>query len=71
MSNKDLIKQQALILIDMDDPLYDLILDDCYEYLIEYCNSGEEYIESCIKLKETMQKFWLKNNFIKYLEKNL
>lgn len=55
------IIDEALSLIEVDDPLYDIIIDSDYEYLIKYCKNGQEYINIIKKEKEMMKQIFFVN----------
>jgi len=50
------IIKQAQDLLDPYDVLYDMVSEGDYDYLLQYCKNGQEYINAIKKIKEAMYK---------------
>jgi hypothetical protein len=52
------IIEEAQNILDIYDPLYDMVSEGDYDYLLEYCKTGQEFINEIKKIRNDMYMYF-------------
>jgi hypothetical protein len=52
------IIEEAQKILDIYDPMYDMVSEGDYEYLLEYCKNGQDFINEIKKIRNDMYTYF-------------